>query len=238
MRIFRYFFMVAFVWCGLSAHSQELFLQGNELYTQSEYQKALEKYTAITDKAPLVWYNIGVCYYKLGQYHHARACWENAFDRASWSEQKALVHNMGQVDTLLGERSSPSLWESVRSRGTSVAFLVPLVGWQLVVLCLWFFLVFTWNWYPRNSFLRCFLAVMMCISVIFLLMRYETHTVRSAVSMSNECVIFAGPDTQYEILTTLSEPQSFLVLALEESWCKVQYKKLVGWVPREELIIE
>lgn len=58
--------------------AQELFLQANQLYTQKQYQKALELYGQMPAKGPAVWYNMGNCAHQLHDDLHALLYWKRA----------------------------------------------------------------------------------------------------------------------------------------------------------------
>ena len=63
--------------------AQEAFLRANDLYEQKRFQSALDLYQTISNKGGAAWHNIGSCWYHLGNYAQAIACWRLAQKNSS-----------------------------------------------------------------------------------------------------------------------------------------------------------
>ena len=77
--------------CGMSLRAEnfeEIFLRANEAYHEKEFQKALSLYDTIYPKSSVVYYNMGNCWYRLGNNLEALLCWRKA-------EHNALCTRIG-----------------------------------------------------------------------------------------------------------------------------------------------
>ena len=79
----RFISLSVLAFCFLVMHAQpaDLFRQGNEAYRQSDYQQAIEAYTAVLDAGyenADLYYNLGNAYYRTEQMGMAVLCYERA----------------------------------------------------------------------------------------------------------------------------------------------------------------
>jgi tetratricopeptide (TPR) repeat protein len=67
----------------VAGNVQEVFLKGNVAYLAGNIDGALKLYQTIDPKGPAVWYNLGNCYYRIGNYPEAIVAWRRAQKDAS-----------------------------------------------------------------------------------------------------------------------------------------------------------
>ncbi len=221
----------------VQAHDQELFLQGNAWYEKGDYQKALESYSTLSPKSSTVWHNIGLCYYKLQKYDHAHACFIAALAGASWSRRSVIDGYIAELREKITNGSDVSGIAKVHYYLAYVASLLPLLAWQMIVIFVWFLFVVCWSRAPQWHSVHILLLLVAFISALLVYIHYQDYNQYLVVPRDDECGIFAGPDPNYHVVTTMQHPRVLKMLDIQGKWCKVQFSQAVGWMPQEKLVM-
>jgi hypothetical protein len=208
------------------ATDQELFLSAQQLYAQKKYDAAVAAYHTMKVKGPAVWYNLGNCQYHLGQYEQARLYWQVAQCGALACVRKDVAHNT-HVLAQKGYEMPFSLSEYIAYYSAQIPTLV----WQLMVLFAWCMLAYLLYTSAKKRVLLMILVCLMMIGCVVLGVRYqESHRLLACVS-SPGVTLFSGPDERYHRVGTLDAITTVVVDEVKDTWCKVCYKNLLGWVP-------
>lgn len=215
-------------------NAQETFLRANKLYEEKEYIKALQEYQSIEKKGPAVYYNMGNCYYHIGNETQALICYK----RAKKDAKNNLIDNCNyNIDLIAhpGEVSHFSWFASLCNKQINRFSLLMI---QLLFLILW--LLFCWLLYTRKQFKN---KLMVCGAFLFLVplsfVLYEKY--KSVCHLKGivcfETSLYAGPNTQYHVRQTLLAMQEVEIQQEKDKWFKIRYNKNVGWIPKDVITI-
>ena len=98
---------------------------GNKLFKKGDYAGALEKYMKAREAEPanpLLFYNIGTCQYKLGNYDEAKKELESAVRMPDKKMAAKAAYNLSNTHFRIGEKSSEGS-ERIAAWRESVAYL-------------------------------------------------------------------------------------------------------------------
>lgn len=216
----------------------ETFLCGNRAYTEKNWETALSFYSSMQQKGPSVWYNMGNCYYKLGDISHAIANWKRASHDATWSELDDIENNVyvarSKLDLSKRESYSVKIWERL-------AALIPILPAQILFIFLWCAVwLVSYTTVPSRMVKRSMIIVLLCMTVLlgsivsFKHVRNREH----AIVLQNETKILAGPHEGYQVLDVLACADEITVYEKRSGWYKVGGRASQGWIPatKAELI--
>ena len=85
-----------------SIDSDSIFLKSNDLYNDNQFKEAIDGYTSLLGNQfnnSILCYNIGNCYYRLGQLGYARLYYEKA--KLHTPRDKDVIHNIGIIEAQL-----------------------------------------------------------------------------------------------------------------------------------------
>lgn len=119
MKIFSLSILISF-----ALSSANLINDGNKLYAQENYAGALEKYRAAQKENPadpILFYNIGTCEYKLGNYDEAIKELESAVRMPDSSLAAKAAYNLANTLFRAGEKSE--LAQKIESWRQSIGYL-------------------------------------------------------------------------------------------------------------------
>ncbi len=214
----------------LNCHrAQEMFLQGNRSYVQGACNDALASYRAIPNKGRSVWFNMGNCYYKLGNYAQAIACWKRA-DRGSFcAEHDDIVSNVCATYEKLGKKASHFWLYDMLAR---LLTYIPVLVLQLLFIGSWYVLLLllfccrrTWRFYIG--------AMLSCCAVLLLgamlLVHYYAYWYERGVVVEDSVLLFSGPHVRYHKLGEVSLADEVFIHDKRPGWYKVAKQDLQGW---------
>ena len=98
---------------------------GNKLFAKGDYAGALEKYMKAREAEPanpLLFYNIGTCQYKLGNYDEAKKELESAMRMPDKKMAAKAAYNLANTHVRMGEKASEGS-ERIAAWRESVAYL-------------------------------------------------------------------------------------------------------------------
>ncbi|MFI5333212.1 MAG: SH3 domain-containing protein [Candidatus Babeliales bacterium] len=207
--------------------NQEIFLQANAAYRTHDYERALALYDQISNKGPVVWYNMGNCAYQLKRYPYAYIYWKKSEQGASWALLNDAEHNLALV-------AHPD--EPVSMYNHSAHMVRMYVQWsslwwlQVMLLLIW--CVFLLLYVHRTlRFLQPLVLLLVCCCGIALKGKYTDMGLRNGIVVHNQAPVYTGPDTQFYRITMLDEMATVTVVQQDRDWYKISYKNQVGWMP-------
>ncbi len=229
-------FVVLSSFCLIRAgNEEELFLRANKCYEKHDCKQALALYQSIEHKGRAVRYNMGNCFYHLGDYPQALTCWKQAERGAAYAECCDIAHNQLSLAHKLGKKIVYTWWQRLyiyiahRVASFSVLFL------QLLFLACWFSLFFIFNRSGIKKF-----SVFIFIATVFvgasLGVKYKQETERIAIVMK-KTPVFVGPDQNYHELAQLDLADQVTIEGEQNSWYKIKHVAGVGWVESEAVQI-
>jgi len=234
-------FLVCFFVCGISSYGhaqtmQEKFLRANQLYDDKEYKAAYEAYQLVEPKDSVVLYNMGNCSYRLGNYLQAIAEWHQAQKDAQPSLHEMARSNIAVAEKKINAAGQPFSVAACQSLQT-----VPLLWLQLMFLFIWFgFFFFLKNDNHGKKYRMFFLALLFLAIIscgILLVIQYKSLVQHKGIIMKSNVSLFAGPDEQYHVVTSLPQASCVEINEQRQEWYKIRYNNMAGWVHKDSLTV-
>lgn len=226
--------MIRFLWLlmiGTSVISgisdQEVFLQANSAYEHKNYQEALNRYEKIEPKTAPVWYNMGNCAYRLGQYLNALLYWRRAYALGSGS----LVYQCAENMKLACQK------QGIKSLCCKPFFKAhSLMIMQILFFCVFgVFLLLSRRLLQKKQYvLLMFMASALIGSGILICFGYHER-VPVAFVMQSGVAVRAGPDVHYQELALLTAGNPVYVKQKRSNWCKIDGDGICGWVDEKNI---
>lgn len=235
-----FFYILLLVTCSTSLRAQtaqEIFLQANQLYDEKQFEAACAAYQSVEPKDSSILYNIGNCYYKLGDHAQAIAHWHQAQKQAQDSLLSYIRSNIEVSQDVAGishaQRNSTQVFRLMSD--------ISLIWFQLLFL----FLLFAFFFFIKNNNhgkkYRMFFAILLLIATvssgIILVIKYQSLKQRRGIVMKSNVSILAGPDEQYHILASVPQAACVEVIQERDSWCKVRNHTVTGWIVKDSLTV-
>lgn len=230
-------FIILFCWWNIATaqQPQELFLQANKAYEQGDFAGALRSYQSIKKKGPILWYNIGNCYYHQHDLARAIASWQRALKNASASLAHDVEHNCAVAYQKLAKEYHPGRWDN-----SFLKYHLPLLMIQFLFLFCWLFLcILIWRW--RKSWHIYVIMILLCITVLYtgimLWYCYERQTTIYGIVIDKTAPVYIGPHTQYHVIENATAGDPVQLIERRSSWYKVTKGGVVGWMPSSAIEI-
>ena len=233
-KIMRLLFVLSCIWLlWCYANTEEIFLQGNAAYNKGDYTQAVQLYERIESKGPVIFYNMGHCFYHLGNYFQALLCWKKATLQGNFHLRAAAEHNCKRAcEKLSLQVQEPSYLKSMVTWAQSYSLRL----WQILFLCFWsIFLLLYIFWRTRKKMVICFflLPVSLCGTGMWLTFLDKSQT--RALVRQKEALLLAGTDALCTQRGKITEGQEVVVKEQRGQWCKVCINEYSGWVNAEAL---
>ncbi len=222
-----------FVLSGIHADSdQEIFLEGNKLYYDDQYEQAVEKYETIDNKGSAVWYNIGNAEYRLGKKAEAQAAWYRSMSNAPDHIIKSAHANIQVAKQDLGLAQKASFIEYINYR----LLFISLLLFQIIFLVGWFlFFILLFVRVPYKIILLIFLMAANGLILTAICLKYRTIYQRKAVVVTKVAQLYAGPDVDFHLLGSVPYGQIVIITKEDKDWHKVYQQGTLGWLTSESI---
>ena len=219
---------------------EDYFAQGVEEYYNGNYENALEQFKSIEDSGFVNWelyYNLGNCYYQLGQKGMAVAYFHKARILAPRNED--IKGNLTFVKRTLLDKPDDSLknqiWEFARN--SSLYFRADELTWFIFILYVGLVFVLIYMIFFKRFRTAVFITG---FSLIFLIvisglmlginLKLNYHTPRGVI-VEREVNILSGPGATSNVRATAHEGLTFTILRQESGFYEgIFANKLKGWV--------
>ncbi len=222
---------------ALSNETENYFKQGNELYTQGNFEEALGKYLKISNtevESFELFYNIGNCYYRLNQIGNAIRFYEKA--KNINPEDENLLYNLKLANGLTIDKIElPEPDAFTKLVNSSLQFFTVA---QLAYIFIWFtwlfagFLVF--YIFKRNKlFLYIALAFLgfAVLEGIFLNYKYSLDTIPYGVVVGYEASAYSSPNKDSQVVFSIHEGTKAQILRETGEFLEVRLiDGKTGWV--------
>lgn len=233
-RTIRAIFIILFLGFSSTVRSQqaqELFLLANKAYEKGNYAEALRHYKAIKKKGPVLWYNMGNCYYHEQDFAHAIACWQRALKGASVSLYNDVQHNCGCAYQKLSKEYQSTLWDRCIDYS---AYRLPILVVQFLFLLCWLLLfIIVWQW--SKSWFVYLGMVGACLLLIYfgfvLWYQYNQQCQTYGIVIEKTAPFYVGPHTQYHVRGTAEIGDKLKLVQKRAEWYKVSKDGVIGWMP-------
>ncbi len=220
--------------------NQELFLRANSLYKVGQYQQALDSYQSISNKTSVVWYDIGLCFYRLGKLGHALWSFKHASRRATQKDIDTIIAATDQIENQLGRSSDNSIKRMMYRSMQRATAGMSLLQWQLILLffvyALCGFLMFVSR---HNLWTVMLVGVCLCSVVIsssVCIFKWIEKSTNMAIVAVERVEIFSGPYQDCHTQGTLDYAQEVVILEGYNDWCKIKSGTIIGWVAKKSIM--
>jgi tetratricopeptide (TPR) repeat protein len=226
-----------------SSQLKQLFYKGSRFYKEAKYDEAIAAYKEIVDKgyeSANLYYNLGNCFFKKGEFGRAIAYYEKA--KLLMPQDRDLEANYRHVKSLVKLQGSgfekhgivgalERFYSRFTINGMTVfLFLLYLTAVLLVIA----FIVIK---IPRLYFgMGVFVLAAAFILTFFMLRERSLNFGRQAIVASRQAQAKFEPFERATTYFTLSEGVKVKIISRNDGWCKIKRSDgKIGWVKKEEL---
>ncbi len=218
---------------------QELFLRANYLYEQGQFQQALDTYTSLSHKGSATWYNMGLCWYRLGNDAHALACWRHAQVDASFKELRMIDYALNAMQQKQGFDLPAGLFFSAgRFLYLWIKSLPPMPVQLLFILglCLLFFCQKWWYYGKHGKSVLVGATCLVLIGIGHFYIQYQDQPGSQGVVIAQSCV-YSGPDIQFHKQGTFDQATEVVIQKAAGNWYKVAQNGVIGWISADAIVV-
>lgn len=203
-------------------------------YKKGDFTTAKTSLQTVKNPTPATWFNLGHCYYALGDRTNAIVCWLRADRNATIAERREHEHNRIRAGDLPDYKESrwqrAAVWLVF---GIPPLLLQILVIFACITLCWVCVIYLPRRWRIMWIFLS-ILLIVTCGSILF--MRWYSDQPYGLVIQ--QASLHCGPDDRYATIANIAPLQRVNVLSRHNDWMHVQYKDgCIGWVKQDILEI-
>lgn len=228
---------------NIQQKDQEIFMQANSYYKQSDYQKAYDLYRQISNKNFAVNYNLGNSAYKLDKLGYALLYWRRAQKDCSIWNQQELLDNIYLLKQKLAIFDSDKFYKNnlffCKYKSLLISFFkyIPIIYLQLIFLLLWFFLfLYIRRLYrAKRKFLIFILFLLITISGVLLILRYNLEHKKYGIVVQQKTELLSGPGKNFAQLSVLPQASEFIIYKESDGYYKIKFLKSIGWVNRKDV---
>lgn len=217
-------------------------MAANNAYSQGQYKKALGLYQSLHNKSWAVLYNMGNCWFKLGDYVQAIAYWKRAQEQGGVSYIKQIEHNIKQAQNQL---HLPEHHLELFDR-LYLKMHIPPIMLQLLFLLLFYGIILYGPIFfgllraHKRYIVGIILGIMVAlVSIgIFVLniMQYQRRT-RIQGIVKNTVELVAGTDERFSKIGKIAQGNEVAILDRCNAWCKIADDKQTGWTQESNVEI-
>ncbi|WP_456408835.1 tetratricopeptide repeat protein [Caldithrix abyssi] len=228
---------------------QQLFRQGNALFSKGNYQQAIEVYQKIVDEgyeSGELYYNLGNAYFKINQLGRARLFYERAL--RLMPDDEALRENLLILQTRLLDKieKPPEFFLTVWWKNllqllpmNALAWLVVALFW-LSVLSLSFHLY--WKKQRKQQKGRALVIISLSLlffaSVLLTDKAYRFENEKYGVILKPTVTVYSEPRAESTEIFVIHEGLKVKVLRKNNDWFEIKLEDgKTGWLPQNSLEI-
>lgn len=231
-------FACAFTISNLCGTNQEHFLKANIEYRAQKYQDALDLYQRITHKTDIVWYNMGLCFFKLGKYGYAVWAFRSALRNASSTRNfDRALNGIAQTYQKLTRVKPNSLFNTFTTMIRRRTVATNLLWWQ-IALIIGCYLLIGMGWYGLRKYgmVVCFLItiVFMVLASIVCIVKWVDYGSRQAV-ITEQVDVLSGPYPHAHKQESLGQAEEIVIKGIYNGWYKIKSGTIIGWVPQNTI---
>lgn len=232
MRVGALMVIISFIAILHPRSIQEIFLEGNQLYYDAKYHEALDRYKAIDQVGPAVWYNMGNSYYRIGDTVRARAAWRRAQKQAPAHIIERAQRNITAVEKELGLPASTSFSAFMRHGFSHISFFILqillLLGWYLFFLLLFVRI-------PYRMALLWFLMGCNSLIIAGIGIKYWSDMQQHGLVLEQSLMLRVGPGYDFHALSEIQQGDELIIKNKESDWYKVKYQGRLGWISKDAI---
>lgn len=211
--------------------TQETFLKACAQYDQGHVKEALSLYESLEHQTPSLLYNKGLCQYMLGEYAKALSSFRKV-ERQGNTRIAKKAHEAIIIIQKKLQVPHDSHWYTTALLAESYVALY-LVQFLFLLLLITILVLF---WFKLFTGLKVFfLSILLVMSGAFCAFDYWFSHQIYAVVVHEQAAVYTGPDREFHKIGQLRLGQEVKVVEESQSWYKVSFQELIGWVEQTDL---
>mgnify|MGYP002783592884 FL=1 len=223
----------------LAQTSERTFARANETYKNADYKRAAQMYEELVKEgieAEEVYFNLGNCYYKLGNMAAAILNYERA-QRLDPTDED-IDFNLELAKSRITDKIDPAPQFFVIKWWRMFVALATPSTWSIVgVMFVWFFCIAAALFFViplpgvKKALFALGIVTLVCAALMFTFAFQQQHKAVSAIVFASSVVIKSEPQEASKDLFVLHEGTKVDVLGMDGEWCKVRIADgSVGWM--------
>lgn len=217
-----------------------IFVSANNLYQQGEYQEALNEYTTLLSNGiehSALYYNIGNCYYKLGEIGKAILFYKRAKKLDPWDKDIEFNLNFARSNRIdqLKELSRPKFVELILRFIHKISLNLSLLSASAIYFLI--FIILSISLFFKKQIFKQINLILLAPLIFFIVLssvNIRHINQREGVLLKQEGNVRSGPSPNYTLIFTIHEGMEFRILEQREDWARILLPNgMEGWLQIE-----
>jgi tetratricopeptide (TPR) repeat protein len=229
------FFVLLFLFFNI--YSQESFLVGNKLFQENEYAQAVQEYQKINNKGFGAWFNLGVSYFKIGNYLESLIAFKKAEKCACYNDFNVLNANLELVHNKLNIPFKFGILRKLLS-------LFSLFFLQLICLFLIYLIFISFYFYKKNVFKNIFkylgFALSVCLVflgvVYFLKINLGSKKTCIIKALEGDADLYVGPGNEFHKIDSIGSGYECVIKKELSDFNLISCSGKNGWVKKDDCV--
>lgn len=240
-------FFILFIFSN-TQNSDNLFKESNDLYTNGDYQNAVEGYLDILKsgfESAELYFNIGNSFYKLNNIPESNYYYEKA--KSISPNDDDILTNLSFAQNLRIDKIETLPVTDIQNLKLSILDLLSEKGWSFMLIILIWMTCFAFILYifsNDSKFKRSFFS----ISLLFLILssftlfvnieKKKNSEIKYAIIYDKEIEVWSEPNNISELKFLLHEGTKVKQIDVIEDWINIQLENgTIGWIQSSSLRI-
>jgi len=227
--------------------ADELFKNGNRLYTEGKYREAIEDYKKVLQlgiESGELYYNLGNAYYKLREIGSSILYYEKA--KRYLPDDEDLRNNLTLAHLQVTDRIDPIPEIFYKKFWNNLKDMFVLNSWSRIFFVFWFvtWILVSVIFLTRKRFIRKIVKLVLTFTIVFcffsslivISLIYDYKGIKHAVVMTDEVKVYSGPDENETQLFLIHEGTKVRIKRRSVDWVEVKLANgNVGWILRNKI---
>ena len=243
----KIFFFILLIFSN-TQNIDNLFEESNDLYTNGDYQNAVQGYLEIVKsgfESAELYFNIGNSFYKLNNIPESNYYYEKA--KSISPNDDDILTNLSFAQNLRIDKIETLPVTDIQNLKLSILDLLSEKGWSYILVILIWIMCFTFIVYNLSNdpkFKRLFFSisfVLLILSSFTLFINFEKKKIseiKYAIIYDKEIEVWSEPNNISELKFLLHEGTQVKLIDVIEDWLNIQLENgTIGWIQSSSLRI-
>ena len=243
----KIFFFILLIFSN-TQNIDNLFEESNDLYTNGDYQNAVQGYLEIVKsgfESAELYFNIGNSFYKLNNIPESNYYYEKA--KSISPNDDDILTNLSFAQNLRIDKIETLPVTDIQNLKLSILDLLSEKGWSYILVILIWIMCFTFIVYNLSNdpkFKRLFFSisfVLLILSSFTLFINFEKKKIseiKYAIIYDKEIEVWSEPNNISELKFLLHEGTKVKQIDVIEDWLNIQLENgTIGWIKSSSLRI-